>query len=141
MQDNFNTFLCQYDKASEDGYHICLSFNSIPAAKAAARELLAFLGEDKDIPVPTPAEAPPHKSCEEVPEEADPLTQAQRREIEFSDMLRVYRATHGYSQRKLAELLGTTQSNICHWENGTFVPHAGTQQAIRNKLESGEFNV
>lgn len=139
MQDSFNTFLCQYDKASETGYHIYLSFNSIDAAKAAARELLAFLGED--LPAPATAEAPPHKSCEEVSEEADPLTQAQRSEIEFSDMLRVYRTTHGYSQRKLAELLGTTQSTICHWENGSFVPHAGTQQVIRNKLESGEFNV
>ena len=138
MQNSY-TFLCQYDKASEDGYHICLSFNSIPAAKAAARELLAFLGED--LPAPAPAEAPPHKSCEEVVGEADPLTQAQRSEIKFSDMLLAYRTTHGYSQRKFAELLGTTQSNICHWENGTFIPSAGTQQAIRNKLESGEFNV
>jgi hypothetical protein len=57
MQDSFNTFLCQYDKASEDGYHICLSFNSIPAAKAAACELLAFLGEP--VLFRDPAEAPP----------------------------------------------------------------------------------
>jgi DNA-binding XRE family transcriptional regulator len=141
MQDSFNTFLCQYDKASEAGYHICLSFNSIPAAKAAARELLAFLGEDNNIPVSAPEEAPPHKSCEETEVETDPLSQYQNEIIAFGDMLRVYRTTHGYSQRKLAELLGTTQSNICHWENGTFVPHEGTQQAIRNKLESGEFNV
>ena len=141
MQDRTNTFLCQYDKASEEGYHICLSFDSIPAAKAAARELLAFLGEDRNVPVSAPSEAPTRKSCEEVTEGDDPLTQAQKSEVEFSDILRVYRATHGYSQRKLAEILGTTQSSICHWENGTLVPHAGTQQAIRNKLESGEFNV
>ena len=140
MQDS-HTFLCQYDKSSEEGYHINLSFDSIPAAKAAARELLAFLGEDKNIPASALSEAPTRKSCEEMAEEADSLTQAQRSEIVFSDMLRVYRTAHGYSQRKLAELLGTTQSNICHWENGTFIPHAGTQQAIRNKLESGEFNV
>ena len=134
-------FRCVYCHVSEGESSILLRFNSIPAAKAAARELLAFLGEDKNIPVSAPAEAPARKSCEEATEESDPLSKAQRSEIEFSDMLRVYRATHGYTQRKLAELLCTTKSNICHWENGTFIPHAGTQQAIRNKLESGEFNV
>lgn len=133
------SFLCQYVRDSEDEYSIALHFNSIQAARNAAVDLLTFIGE----PIPLsmkPREAPPHKTSEENAPDPDPLTQAQRSEIEFSDMLRVYRSTHGYSQRKLAELLGTTQSNICHWENGTFVPHAGTQQAIRNKLESGEFN-
>ena len=69
-----------------------------------------------------------------------PLTAIQKSEIAFSDLLRTYRISHGYSQRKFAELINTTQSNICHWERCDHLPCMETQQAIRNKLESGEFN-
>ena len=141
MQDRTNTFLCQYDKASEEGYHICLSFNSIPAAKAAARELLAFLGEDRNVPVSAPSEAPPHKSCEEVSEEADPLTKFQNEAKPFSDLLRDYRAEHKYSRREMAKLLGVSTGSVANWEFGTYTPTKGTERAVRLKLERGEFNV
>ena len=134
--DNLAT--CTYRHHVDRKYSIELHFASVEAAKTAALSLLRFLGIEPQGE--TQQEAPTHKPCEEVAEEADLLTQAHKNEMEFSDMLRVYRVAHGYSQRTLAGLLGTTQSNICHWENGTFAPHARTQQAIRNKLESGEFN-
>lgn len=130
---------CSYCQQIEGEYKILLEFTSIQAAKSAARNLLAFLGED--LAPAAPAEPPPHKTCEEVTEENDPLTEIQESKAAFSDMLRVYRANHSYSQRRFAELLGTTQSNICHWENGSVIPSLGTQAAIRKKIESGEFNV
>lgn len=128
-------FPCQYVRASEDEYSIALHFNSIQAAKKAALDLLNFIGA---IVLPNPQEAPPHKSCEEVTEEADPLTQAKRSEIEFSDMLQCYRTTHGYSQRRLADLLGVSQRTISCWEQG-YTPRKNTEENIRRKLSKGEF--
>jgi DNA-binding XRE family transcriptional regulator len=138
--DKPNTFLCQYDKASGEDYYIFLNFNSIQAAKAAAHELLAFLGEDVTQP-PAPAEAPPHKTSEENTPDPDPLTTIQEKDKEISNLLRDYRAAHGYSQRKMAELLGTSQANICNWEHGVTIPNIYIQERIKRTLESGEFNV
>ena len=88
-----------------------------------------------------PREAPPHKTSEENTPDPDPLTQLQNKAKSFSNMLKDYRAEHKYSQRKMAELLGVSSPTICYWENGSVIPALGTQAAIRQKIESGEFNV
>lgn len=133
------TFLCQYVRGSEDEYSIALHFNSIQAARNAAVDLLTFIGE----PIPLsmkPREAPPHKTSEEITPDPDPLTTIQEKDKEISNLLRDYRAAHGYSQREMAELLCTSQANICNWEHGVTTPNIYIQERIKRTLESGEFN-
>lgn len=137
--DNDNGFRCVYSNHSEGESYVLLHFNSIQAAKKAAFELLSFLGD----PIPQtaePQESPPHKISEEVTATADPLTAIQKEAVCFADTLRIYRNTHGYSQRKMAELLGTSQSNICWWEKGEYTPNEDTRRTILKKLESGDFS-
>lgn len=42
--------------------------------------------------------------------------------MNFSEKIKLFRLKHGYSQAKLAQLVGTDRSNISRYENGETAP-------------------
>jgi transcriptional regulator with XRE-family HTH domain len=52
------------------------------------------------------------------------------RERAFGEWLRDLRKKRGLSQRKLAKLLGTSQSRVCEWEQGRAFPQGNSMQNI-----------
>lgn len=118
-------FLCTLKKEGP-GYNLELSFDSIKSALDAALEILAFADADCYL-APPPKEEP--KTTPPIPCE---------RHMEFHDMIRTYRKSHGYSQATMAKLLGVTQTTISYWEAGNR-PSLKAEIRIREKLSKGEF--
>ena len=113
-------------KKEGSGYSLELSFDSTKATLDAAMEILAF------------ADADCYLAEQSKPNDTTtPLLYKQL--AGFPDMLRIYRATHGYTQKELGKLLGVNQQTICGWESGRSAPRRATEAAIREKLRKGEF--
>ena len=49
--------------------------------------------------------------------------------------IRKHRMAKGYSQEKLAELLGVTQTQVCKWETGKALPSARNLKRISEELD------
>lgn len=50
--------------------------------------------------------------------------------MSFGDILRSFRTSRGYTQMKLAEALGFSQTSIASWESGTREPDFSTIKRI-----------
>ena len=113
-------------KKEGSGYSLELSFDSIKAALDAALEILAFADADCYLAGQDKQRSPDYQPTYKQPSE-------------FPDMLRIYRVTHGYTQKEFGALLGVSQQTLCSWETGSVTPRRATEAAIREKLRKGEF--
>ena len=139
-----NEYICNFHLEEPDGYKLSLDFNSMEHAKHAALEILEFLG------LLYPSDAGKETASEEDAADSETecaavnhapvksLEDALKTPLPFRDLLTTFRSDHGYSQRKMASVLGVTQSTVSAWERGIINPCEETERKVRARLEAKE---
>ncbi|MDI3342087.1 MAG: helix-turn-helix transcriptional regulator [Sphaerobacter sp.] len=83
----------------------------------------------------------PHRDYVAERERRDPAFRAarerNRRAAELAEAIIGVRLAAGLTQAELAELLGTTQSAVARWENGTVLPSMATVLKLLDVLDVG----
>lgn len=95
-----------------ESYEFSLRFCSLQDAEQAARDLIDFL---------MAGVRPKKETAPEPPKEA----KERQKTIPsgpIADDLNRYMQEHGYSEREMAKVLGTSQNSINHWRRGICMP-------------------
>ena len=105
-----------------ESYEFSLRFCSLQDAEQAARDLIDFLmtgapRKQKE------ANAPEH------PQEPEERPKALPRGPIAYDLNR-YMQEHGYSERVMANLVGTTQNSVNNWRRGIYLPKGKNRKSL-----------
>lgn len=101
-------------------YEFSLRFSSLPDAEQAARDLIDFL---------MAGIRPKKDAAPEPPQEPKDRPKALPRGP-LADDLNQYMQEHGYSERVMANLVGTNQTSVNNWRRGICLPTGKNRKAL-----------
>ena len=103
-----------------ESYEFSLRFCSLQDAEQAARDLIDFLM----------AGVRPKKDADQEPPQEAKERQKTIPRGPIADDLNRYMQEHGYSERAMAKILGTSQTAINNWRRGICLPTGDKMKAL-----------